>query len=90
MIHSEKRIADYQESAGSFREAVALRNGRQIGDPRKAAQAIMQVVDAETPPLHLVLGSGALQQVGEKFGALQAELTRWAPVSIGTDFPPGE
>jgi NAD(P)-dependent dehydrogenase (short-subunit alcohol dehydrogenase family) len=86
MVHVERTIADYEETAGLFRRALAQRNGRQPGDPRKAARAIIQAVGAETPPLHLLLGTDALRLVGEKLGALETEIMRWAPVSVSTDF----
>ncbi|KGH28511.1 oxidoreductase [Comamonas testosteroni] len=87
MHHIESTIADYEDSVGAFRAALAQRNGRQPGDPRKAADAIMLAVDAQNPPLHLVLGPTAFAQVGQKLGAMQAELMQWASVSVNTDFP---
>ncbi len=86
MIHVETTIPDYESTAGEFRRSMAKRNGQQKGDPRKAAEAIILVVETEQPPLHLLLGPDALQAAGEKFGALQAEILKWAPVSSGTNF----
>jgi NAD(P)-dependent dehydrogenase (short-subunit alcohol dehydrogenase family) len=87
MIHVEQSIPDYEETAGAYRRSLWQRNGRQAGDPQKAAQAIILAVEAEPPPLHLLLGPDALRLVGEKLGALQAEILKWAPVSTGTNFP---
>jgi NAD(P)-dependent dehydrogenase (short-subunit alcohol dehydrogenase family) len=89
MRHVERTIEDYEESAGWSRKRLAQRNGRQPGDPRKAAEAMLHITQVEEPPLHLLLGSDALQLVGEKLGALQAEIMKWAPVSAGTDYPKG-
>ena len=86
MAHAPEQIADYEESAGAFRASLAQRNGRQAGDPRKAALAIIKAVEANEPPLHLLLGHDALNFVGAKLGALQAEIMKWAPVSAGTNF----
>jgi len=86
MVHVEHTIGDYDNTAGAFRRGLAARNGRQPGDPHKAAQAIIQVVDAPQPPLRLLLGHDALEYVGQKLGSLQAELLKWAPVSSGTNF----
>lgn len=86
MAHAPEQIADYAESAGAFRTSLVQRNGRQAGDPRKAALAIIKAVEAEEPPLHLLLGHDALNFVGAKLGALQAEIMKWAPVSAGTNF----
>ncbi|MEL1263008.1 oxidoreductase [Pseudoxanthomonas putridarboris] len=90
MVRAETRIDDYQASAGAMREALAQRNGRQAGDPARAAAAIMRVVASDAPPRRLVLGTSGFKQVGENLGARQSELARWADVSLGADFPPGE
>ncbi len=90
MMRAETRIDDYQASAGAMREALAQRNGKQAGDPARAAAAMIRVVNAETPPRRLVLGLAGFKQVGENLAGRQAELVRWADVSLGADFPPGE
>ncbi|HKH81476.1 MAG TPA: oxidoreductase [Methylovirgula sp.] len=79
-------IPDYDASVGAFRRGLAERNGRQPGDPRKAAEAIMLAVESDEPPLHLLLGPDALRLAGEKLGSLTAEILKWAPVSAGTNF----
>jgi NAD(P)-dependent dehydrogenase (short-subunit alcohol dehydrogenase family) len=89
MVHVENAIADYESTAGAFRKSLAQRNGRQPGDPRKGAGAIIAAVESPDPPLHLLLGPDALRFVGEKLGALQAEILKWAPVSAATNFSDG-
>ena len=86
MVHVDGQIDDYKATAGAFRKSLAQRNGRQPGDPKKAAEAIIAAVDAADPPLHLLLGPDALRFVGEKLGSLQAEILKWAPVSAATNF----
>jgi NAD(P)-dependent dehydrogenase (short-subunit alcohol dehydrogenase family) len=86
MLHVDQTIPDYDASAGAFRRMLAERNGKQAGDPRKAAEAIILAVEADEPPLHLLLGPDALRMAGEKLGALMTEILKWAPVSAGTDF----
>lgn len=85
--HVERTIADYEPV--SARQRLAQRNGTQPGDPRKAAEAMLHITQVEDPPVHLLLGSDALQFVGEKLGALQTEIMKWAPVSASTDYPKG-
>lgn len=86
MVHAEEPIADYEQTAGAFRQSLAQRNGRQGGDPRKAAAAIILVTEANEPPLRLLLGPDALRFVGEKLGVQQAEILKWASVSAATNF----
>lgn len=87
MAHTQTPIADYEQSAGAYRKSIVERNGRQKGDPHKAAEAIILAVESPEPPLHLLLGHDALNFVGAKLGALQAEILKWAPVSASTNFP---
>jgi len=86
MVHASKTIDDYAQSAGVYRDGLAQRNGQQIGDPQKVAAAIITAVYSEEPPLHLLLGHDALHYVGQKLGALQAEIMKWAPLSSSTNF----
>lgn len=89
MVHATP-IDDYLPSAGAFRESLAQRDGRQAGDPARAATAIIGVVNTENPPRRLVLGLAGFKLVGENLGARQAELARWADVSLSADYPAGE
>ncbi|MGH8780230.1 oxidoreductase [Paraburkholderia sp.] len=86
MTRIENPIDDYDSTVGAARKRRQEMSGRQPGDPRKAADAIIGAVDAPEPPLHLLLGKDALLFVGQKLGALQAEVMKWAPVSASTDF----
>jgi NAD(P)-dependent dehydrogenase (short-subunit alcohol dehydrogenase family) len=86
MIHARRKIPDYEATAGERRRFLASIDGKQAGDPRKAADAILRVVVAEHPPLHLLLGQDALLNLGRKLGALQEEVLAWAPVSVGTNY----
>ncbi|MGE4278257.1 MAG: oxidoreductase [Magnetospirillum sp.] len=83
-------IADYAETAGARRAAVQGYSGKQPGDPVRAAQAIVTAVKAENPPLHLVLGKVAFEQVEAKLAAFGQELAQWRDLSLSADFPAGE
>ncbi len=85
MIRAERKIADYDAFFTPLREARAARSGKQLGDPEKAARAMLEVMTVANPPAHLLLGSDALQRVGEKITALQADIDAWEAVSRSTD-----
>jgi NAD(P)-dependent dehydrogenase (short-subunit alcohol dehydrogenase family) len=76
----------YAETAGRALQAFAGMDGRQPGDPRRAATAILEIVDADNPPLHLLLGSDALRRAMAKLTAMQAEIERWEQLTLRTDF----
>src|SRR5664280_1522147 len=60
MEHSPRTIHDYDEFYEPIREARARNNGRQPGDPDKAAAAVLRIIDADDPPRHLLLGADAI------------------------------
>jgi short-subunit dehydrogenase len=78
---------DYAASAGKVLEALDHMAGRQIGDPVRAAQSILKVVDSDTPPLNLLLGTDALRREREKLDNLIDEMDRWEAETRSTDFP---
>lgn len=67
-------IADYADTAGAFRERIKLVDGKQEGDPIKAARAIMQMAAADQSTLRLPLGKGALVSLHAKVSSLQNDL----------------
>jgi NAD(P)-dependent dehydrogenase (short-subunit alcohol dehydrogenase family) len=87
MIRSERSIADYDALFDPIRKARERKSGRQAGDPVRAAQALLQLIEAEQPPVHLLLGTDALGLVRRRLAELDAEITAWEPLSRSTDFP---
>ncbi|WMJ70835.1 oxidoreductase [Stenotrophomonas sp. 24(2023)] len=90
MEHAAVRIDDYHATAGAMTRSLEQRNGRQPGDPARAADAMLAVVASAQPPRRLLLGSIGFKQVGEVLAQRQAEMIRWADLSLSADFPPGE
>jgi NAD(P)-dependent dehydrogenase (short-subunit alcohol dehydrogenase family) len=61
-------------------------NGKQPGDPAKAAAILLRLADMDNPPLRLVLGRSALD-VAEKNDLLRLESDRqWRELSVSADF----
>jgi NAD(P)-dependent dehydrogenase (short-subunit alcohol dehydrogenase family) len=77
---------DYAGSAGKVIEYLNTMDGRQVGDPARAAQSILALVDSGTPPVHLLLGSDALRRAREQLDALIEAIDRWEDVTRSTDF----
>jgi hypothetical protein len=76
----------YAATAGRVVDSFAAMAGKQLGDPDRAAAALLAMVDAEEPPLHLLLGSDALRRAEAKLAAVQAEMARWETLTLATDF----
>jgi NAD(P)-dependent dehydrogenase (short-subunit alcohol dehydrogenase family) len=84
------RIPDYDATAGKARIYYVDQVGKQKGDPLRAVEAMMQVVESPNPPLRLLLGLNALQRVRAKFDTWQKEIAEWESTTTGADFPEGE
>jgi NAD(P)-dependent dehydrogenase (short-subunit alcohol dehydrogenase family) len=85
MTRTPRSIADYDAVFDPVRKAREEKSGKQLGDPRKAALAMLAAIDADAPPVHLLLGSDALGLVRSKLSALEDEIRAWEPVTISTD-----
>jgi len=79
-------ISDYEETAGARKQQIAERSGKQPGDPARAAEAIITIVDAEKPPRNLLLGKIALDMTKEKLAGFTQAMEQWEALSLGTDF----
>ncbi len=86
MIRAERSIVDYDAVMDPIRAARQAKSGNQPGDPAKAAQALLKLVEAENPPVRLYLGTDALKLVEDKIEAMKAEIATWEEVSRSTDF----
>jgi len=80
-------IEAYAETVHARLKQVSGYSGRQVGDPVRAAEAMITVVDSPNPPLNLVLGAPGLKMVREKLAALTAEIDRWEALTLSADYP---
>ena len=77
-------LPEYAETVGPTREYVRTGHGRQAGDPAKAAAAIITALEADDPPLRLVLGADAIGNISRRLDAVGSELRQWEPVGRDT------
>ncbi len=70
-------MPEYAGTVQPTREYVRGNHGLQPGDPAKAARAILKALEADEPPLRLVLGADAIGNVRSRLDALSRELQRW-------------
>lgn len=85
MLRTPRSIADYDAIFDPIRQAREEKNGKQLGDPAKAARAMLAAIAADHPPAHLLLGSDALRLVRGKLAALDEEIRAWEAVTVSTD-----
>jgi NAD(P)-dependent dehydrogenase (short-subunit alcohol dehydrogenase family) len=85
MQRTARSIADYDAIFDPVRQAREEKSGKQLGDPRKAALAMLQVIASPTPPAHILLGSDALGLVRDKLNRAASEMDRWEALTRSTD-----
>ncbi|SIT51495.1 Dehydrogenase [Paraburkholderia piptadeniae] len=79
-------IDDYDDTSGKVRRFAVGMNHNQPGDPEKLATALITLVDAQTPPLRLPLGTDTLKAIADKNAYVTAETQTWSALSQSTDF----
>ena len=80
-------IEDYATTAGKNKNDIRGYSGNQPGDPKKAAEAIVKVVESENPPLRLLLGAAALRGARAKMDLLKKDFDAWEETTVGADGP---
>lgn len=78
------QIADYSATVGPTRQMIEASDGRQPGDPAKAAAAIITAIDAPETPLRLPLGDDAVDAISGHLDKVKAELAAWEKIARDT------
>jgi short-subunit dehydrogenase len=89
-VAAAHRITDYEQTSGKMRAYFTEQNGKQRGDPQRAAAAIVAAVESDHPPLHLLLGASTIPRLKGKLEAMQKDVATWEETTKGADFPEGE
>ena len=84
LTQSATAIEDYAETAGKRRKEHDTMHGTQPGDPAKAAEAILTVVESANPPSLLVLGKDAYDAFAAVAQGERTELDQWRDLSLST------
>ena len=87
MVRAERSIDDYDALFNPIRDARVAKSGRQLGDPARAAQALLSLIEMEHPPAHLLLGSDALALIKQKLDDMRADIDRFETLTRSTDSP---
>ncbi|OLE28827.1 MAG: short-chain dehydrogenase/reductase [Catenulispora sp. 13_1_20CM_3_70_7] len=87
MVRAARTIPDYDRLMDPIRAARQAHNGKQPGDPARLGDAILRVMAADTPPVHLILGADALRAVAEARAAEQDEIDAWRHIGESTAYP---
>ena len=61
-------------------------DGKQAGNPDRAAEIFMELAESHEPPMHLFLGNDAYNRASKKLTDMSRELEQWKFITIGADF----
>ncbi|MCW2413057.1 MULTISPECIES: hypothetical protein [unclassified Sphingobium] len=86
MNRRPRSIADYDAVMDPIRAGRQAKSGNQPGDPAKATQALLALVEVKNPPVRLFLGPDALGLVEQKLEAMKAEMSAWDTLTRSTSF----
>jgi NAD(P)-dependent dehydrogenase (short-subunit alcohol dehydrogenase family) len=77
---------DYDSTVGQMNRYRLETDGKQPGDPAKAAEAIVHVTGLDNPPLRLLLGKDALTHADRASRSRADEAAAWAHLTTSTDY----
>lgn len=80
--YAATEIEDYAETAGAVRRSVPTMHGKQAGDPRKLALALLRIVNSSNPPLRFLAGSDAVAVFEQKLLQARIDLDSWRDLSV--------
>lgn len=78
-------IDDYAETSGALRAWGETGHGTQRGDTKLGAEAIVNAVTSQHPPLHLLLGPDAYKETLQHLDEQRREFEAWREVTYSTD-----
>ena len=90
MKKSKINITDYDENVRSRINMIAEIDGKQPGDPKKAAKIIFDLTRYEDPPNKLLLGAGVLSAYREKLDHMENDLDTYESITLSADFQNNE
>jgi NAD(P)-dependent dehydrogenase (short-subunit alcohol dehydrogenase family) len=76
----------YRDLLAAVRADMAGADGRQEGDPARAAEIIVSIAHSDEVPLRLPLGREAVERISGAYRRGLAEVERWAETARSVDF----
>ncbi len=83
---TEVKLPDYTRTSGKFQKILESIDGKQQGDPEKAAEIIVRMVKDGKAPSRLFLGKYAMDKARNKMRAIERDLQEWEAESLSADF----
>lgn len=78
-------VEGYEQTVGARKALFSSDKFVPMGDPAKAAKAIIELAEHPEPPVHLILGSEAIALVKQADALRSQEMEKWISVSHSTN-----
>jgi NAD(P)-dependent dehydrogenase (short-subunit alcohol dehydrogenase family) len=82
---AEHAIADYDDTAGATLKGLRDLPPEAIAEVSRVAAAILELVEAEQPPMRLALGSWAEGIIRQEIADRSADLENWSHLTKSVD-----
>ena len=89
-MRPEQRIDVYRPVVEPFEKYLDGSSGQQLGDPQKAAQRMLEVVQSDNPPTRLMLGRDAFSIWDSTIAARNQDINEWRERGEDTAFASAE
>lgn len=83
---AKRELSEYAATSGVMRKRMTDVNGKQPGDPMRAAQVILEITRMNAPPLRLPLGKTALQSLQSKMEQVSRDMAQTSIMAASIDF----
>lgn len=83
---AKDRMPDVYPTTDGFLGWLKENDGKQPGDPQKAALAIIKVAESNSPPLRLALGEDSITTIESELEKVREEISTWRQVGVDTAF----
>ena len=87
MKRSKIEISDYNKHVKERIEMIRSIDGKQPGDPNRAAKIIFELSRNPNPPDKLLLGAGVLNAYKEKLLSLSKQIEAFESTTLSADYP---
>lgn len=78
--------SNYEQTVGAMNTLVRQNTAGAAGDPKRAAEIVVEVAERQHPPTHLLLGANAVDMALAYSEQQISEATTWEDVSRSADF----
>lgn len=89
-VRAKNEIEDYTDLIKATDDYYASQDGTQMGDPAKAAQLVLDVVDSDEAPVRLLVGADAYALWESAVESRNRDIAPWRARAEDTAFPDAE